>query len=590
MSRTRLALLVVVGLLCAPPAWGFIHFVCTDTTLCTPDPILYPDPGDYAEYESIATALGAAASADSVFVTRGVYYESVGLVSGVLLRGGYDYDFTTYLPGTFISTINGSSTTAGVTANASAGPGTILEGFTITDAGGTTGAAVVVVGGEVIVRDCRITNNRNLGLAGGVYVNSGATVRLENNRISGNASLGSGGGVRVAFSTLEMIGNTISGNTAVHFGGGLYAVASEVVCTSNVFEGNSAGTGGGAAHFEETSTPVTFSGDDFLLNSGGFGGAIWLKNESIAEIEDADFTGNHATVSGGAIALHTLSEVTTTDCRFTDCTAGARGGAIFALEAFVTVLGTDPSFGSSAGWFSGCTADTTGGAIYARLSSGEISGARFTGCRADSMGGGFFISQSQFTITENLVDECESDEGGGIALQGDNTSCPQSHLLNNTVSRCSGTGDAGEHPAGGITVAGVSTHDIALLAGNIVSHILQGTGIRCRRGSASATGTGRPTIRCSSFHNEPGNTEDPVYGNNCTAAFDVDTTNRSGVDPLHCGTTDYRLQVTSPEVGSNCAQALPGRANRGYTDETCTVPPPQAIQASSWGRIKSRYR
>jgi hypothetical protein len=254
------------------------------------------------------------------------------------------------------------------------------------------------------------------------------------------------------------------------------------------------------------------------------------------------------------------------------------------------VLGTDPTFGSSAGWFSGCTADTAeGGAIYARLSSGEISGARFTGCRADSMGGGFFISQSLFTITENLVDECEAPEGGGIMLQGDNTACPQSLVLNNTVSRCSGTGDVGDHPGGGITVAAVGTHDIALLAGNIASHTLQGAAIRCRRGG-SASGTGRPTIRCSSFHNEPGNDEDPVYGNNCVAAFDVDGTNHSGVDPLHCGTTDYRLQESSPDAGTNCAQALAGRLNRGYTDETCPGPPPQALQPSSWGRIKARYR
>ena len=589
MSRTRLALLVVLVLLSAAPARGFIHFVCTDTTLSAPDPILYPNPGDWAEYESIADALAAAASSDTVFVTRGVYYESVNLVSGVLVRGGFDYDYTTYLPGTFVSTINGSHAAAGVVADASTGPGTILEGFTITDAGGAAGAAVVVAGGEVILRENRITNNRNLGLAGGVYVNSGATVRLEDNLISGNATSGSGGGVRVAFSSVEMVGNRIFSNTAVHFGGGLYAVASAVACTSNVFDGNSAGTGGGAAHFEEASPPATFYDDDFLMNSGGFGGAIWLRNESFAELEEVDFTGNHATRSGGAIALHTLSEVTITNCRFTDCTADARGGAIYALEAALTVLGTDPTFGASAGWFSGCTADTTGGAIYARVATGEISGLRFTSCRADSMGGGLFISQSRLTVTENLVDDCVAPEGGGMTVQGENTGCPQSIVLNNTVSRCSGTGDPGDNPGGGITVAAVANHDIALLAGNIVSHTLQGAAIRCRRGGA-ASGTGRPTIRCSSFHNEPGNPEIEVYGNNCQAAFAVDQTNRAGVDPLHCGTTDYRLQESSPEVGANCPQALPNRANRGYTDETCPGPPPHALEASSWGRIKARYR
>lgn len=141
-----------------------------------------------------------------------------------------------------------------------------------------------------------IYNKGNLGDLNGVtFVNNTAET-------NGGAILNSNGGKILSISN-SIFKNNRSSNGG---GGAIYNKAGEITTISKtVFEGNVAKKGNGGAIFNGGSTGATISLDDvqFIGNSAenGAGGAI--SASGITNIANATFTGNTASVEGGAINL-----------------------------------------------------------------------------------------------------------------------------------------------------------------------------------------------------------------------------------------------------------------------------------------------
>lgn len=190
------------------------------------------------------------------------------------------------------------------------GENSILDG----NIAGNAGGAIYNLEDVVVEEGVQFTNN-SAKLGGAIY-NKGSLgdlngVTFANNtaETNGGAILNSNGG-KIASISNSIFKNNKSSNGG---GGAIYNKAGEITTISKtVFEGNVAEKGNGGAIFNGGSTGATISLDDvqFIGNSAenGAGGAI--SASGITNIANATFTGNTASVEGGAINLDGSAELT----------------------------------------------------------------------------------------------------------------------------------------------------------------------------------------------------------------------------------------------------------------------------------------
>lgn len=267
MPVTRLPALAACSALCATAAAGTINV----------------GPG-----ESIQAAIDAAGPGDEIEVAPGTYAELIDFGGkAITLRSS---------AGAEVTTIDGQGAGRTVSCTSAEGPGTVLEGFTITGGSEVAGGGMRVENGSPAVAACIFTGNTatygaalyNLDssptLVGCTFVDNAATVRagaIYNNNSSPVAGdcmfirnqAGSGGAVYVSTGTPSFTNCVFAGNVA-SFGGALFNInASNPVLLNCALAGNEAGSGG--AIFNNTGAPrlinCTLSG-----NSGSGGGLSTL--------------------------------------------------------------------------------------------------------------------------------------------------------------------------------------------------------------------------------------------------------------------------------------------------------------------------
>ncbi|MCL1973096.1 MAG: autotransporter domain-containing protein [Endomicrobia bacterium] len=156
-------------------------------------------------------------------------------------------------------------------------------------------------------------NNAGNGGYGGFLWTRSSSVSFGNALIGGaNAGDGNiayyGGGVYAVDSANIVFKGTdtiFSNNISYLEGGGIAAAVNSTVtfnAVSNVsFQNNMANNKGGAAALTEASLLVIQGGSDFIDNSAALGGAISIEGGSSAEITNGSFTGNKASLAGGAV-------------------------------------------------------------------------------------------------------------------------------------------------------------------------------------------------------------------------------------------------------------------------------------------------
>lgn len=185
--------------------------------------------------------------------------------------------------------------------------GTVV--FSGNEAGNAGGAIFVAdASSSMEIASGAVFKSNSAKLGGAVYNKgnlgdlNGVTFANNTAETNGGAILNSNGG-KIASISNSIFKNNRSSNGG---GGAIYNKAGEITTISRtVFEGNIAEKGNGGAIFNGGSTGATISLDDvqFIGNSAenGAGGAI--SASGITNIANATFTGNTASVEGGAINL-----------------------------------------------------------------------------------------------------------------------------------------------------------------------------------------------------------------------------------------------------------------------------------------------
>ena len=217
--------------------------------------------------ESIQAAIDVAGAGDEIIVAAGTYFETIDFLGKAIALRSSDGPLATIidgsgLGGSVVQCVNGE------------GPGTILQGFTITGGDADTGGGMRNVNSSPTVRECIFT-----------------------------------------------------GNTAVDRGGGMYNRAGAPTITGTVFSDNSSGEMGGGMFNIDGATPTI---DDCLFTRNISNKGAGMRNylNSHATVMNSVFSYNIAGEEGGGMDNRKNSNVLVLSCRFIGNTAGSGGGGM----------------------------------------------------------------------------------------------------------------------------------------------------------------------------------------------------------------------------------------------------------------------
>ncbi len=311
----------------------------------------YPDDRNVNEYETILTGDLNGDDQDD-FVNYGENSHHVVVAShlnepaeldGVTVTGGYaDGACCFYNRGAGVYVVDSNVVVRNCKIIANTAPE--VEGAYTVRGGGM----YIVTGREVTIIDTRFERNVAWEHGGAVYVYN------VNPTFTGctftNNSAGYGGAVAARGTTINMNDCRFEGNTAIG-GGGAFMVWSITAATFTDcwFVGNTAtdtgrGRGGAIINWYNT-TPASLVGCGFLNNTAAVGGgAVCNYDGGSSTLTRCSFWGNEAPF-GGAILndnqygpIGVFEVVTSTDCLFSGNYASIAGGAMFDLSDVLNTI------------------------------------------------------------------------------------------------------------------------------------------------------------------------------------------------------------------------------------------------------------
>lgn len=249
---------------------------------------------------TVQQAIDMSRDGDVIDVAAGTWYEVLDLSGRSILIKGRTGE------GDTIIDASGRNDSV-VRCISGEGPGTVLEGLTLTAGSGhrgmhgpelSLGGGLLALGSKPTIRNCRFIDNTATMNGGGVYCGKGADIRFENCTFSGNAAE-KGGGLLCVDSSPVLIGCTFERNRARYSGGGMYAA-----------------TG---------SSPV-LRDCTFKANNAAFQGGAVCTMQSAGELLDCEFDFNRAGMKGGAIYFGFRATMKVSACAFASPTDGIEGG------------------------------------------------------------------------------------------------------------------------------------------------------------------------------------------------------------------------------------------------------------------------
>lgn len=280
----------------------------------------------------------------------------------------------------------------GLNFHRSEGPGSVLEGVTITNA----------------YTDSPISSG------GGVYCDRDSDPTLINCVFLGNTAY-FGGGLACYFSSLTVVGCRFEGNSAAR-GAGMTARYSSPTLIGCTFSGNAVSGGEGdnlgGGVFLEQSNPE-FTECEFLENTtNGSGGGIYCYSGSSPVLTKCTLSGNTANVFGGGLVCWALSSPVLNDCMIWENIANLFGGGIYCDG------GSSPALIECT--ISGNDATQCGGGLYC----GGNTLAALTKCtltmNSAGVGGGIYCDSNAAPTLANVI-VAFSENGEAIHCDDDGT-------------------------------------------------------------------------------------------------------------------------------------------------------------------------
>ena len=276
------------------------------------------------------------------------------------------------------------------------------------------GDIVVLVYGNLTIRDTKGGGKITGGTSCGVRVGMNGTLTLEGGEISGNASSGFGGGIYVSSGTIIMKGGTVCHNSAPSYGGGIYLSNAAMTMSGGTVSSNSASARGGGIYLTDNSS-LTMTGGVISENSAIYGGGVYAAKGCSFRLTDGEISSNTADSYGG-VYLESES------------TLNIEGGSVTGNEAaYVPAVCFDGTCNISGGSITGNvgTDSQFHGAVrvssnYAslRLSGDPIIKDNFVGGQQSNV---YLISTNNLTITGELADTAHigiEKENDGVFTSG----------------------------------------------------------------------------------------------------------------------------------------------------------------------------
>jgi predicted outer membrane repeat protein len=260
-----------------------------------PDPQVYNGHTYVGTYNTIADAIKAASSGDTIWLASGGTFDEHGLTINKNL------DFNVFNKSQATINAQGKGQVFFIVGDVTVE----LENLILENGKATDGGAISNVG-TLTVKDCTFTGNKATD-DGGAISNDGV-LNVTDSIFTGNKATDDAGGaiynLPIGFS---VIGSTFTNNTA-NYGGAIYNAGGSsnypVKILSSTFTSDSAKQGG--AIFNDYDSTLTVTSSTFKDNTGinsefpSDGGAIDNRNNGILIIKTSTFTNNNAN-DGGAI-------------------------------------------------------------------------------------------------------------------------------------------------------------------------------------------------------------------------------------------------------------------------------------------------
>ncbi|MGA1399693.1 MAG: right-handed parallel beta-helix repeat-containing protein [Phycisphaerales bacterium] len=288
-------------------------------------------PGTYLvpdQFGSIQAAIAAVADGSEIVVQPGTYFEHlVFLGKSIVVRSESGPESTV---------IDGGGAGSVVVFRSGEGPATRIEGFTITNGGGSAGsggAGVLVESSSPTIRGNRIVGNTTNLLGGGLIVYGFSSPRIEENLIADNAA-GDGGGIYIQVENTRVFvhRNTIEDNVCNGgFGGGVLCWNGSLELVGNEIAGNvGADSGGGVFVLFSGDTPHHLEANEILDNvANDDGGGLWFANGGAILLVNNLITGNAAPSGAG---LYARGTGTRRNCTISGNLASSEGGGLYYGE------------------------------------------------------------------------------------------------------------------------------------------------------------------------------------------------------------------------------------------------------------------
>jgi len=410
-------------------------------------------------YCSIQTAIDNAVDTDEIVVAPGTYFERIDFIGkSITLRSSDGPD---------MAIIDAQQMGTVVSCRSGEGPGTVLEGFTITGGTGTdlpdddpdlglVGGGMLNTGSSPTVVNCTFVGNTAGDYGGGMY-NNFSDPTVANCTFDGNTAYRAAGMLNIYTSNPMVIGCTFIGNSAADYGGAMFNfINSDATVINCLFSGNTADRGGGMYNLfaDPTVTDCIFSGNSAEGLGGGMAGAF-----SSPTVSDSTFSGCTAEWGGGMANSDYYCSPTITNCTFTGNTAVSAGGGMNSSGGCSPTV-IDCTFSGNTAISGGgmssdesltlvdCTFDRNeagrGGGLYCVAGSPMLIRCTFDRNAAEYRGGGLY-SGGQFGHGNPTLVDCTftgntaGTDGGGMHNQSN---------FGPTVTSCTFIGNTAEDGGG----------------------------------------------------------------------------------------------------------------------------------------------
>lgn len=282
------------------------------------------------DHHSINAAIDAASDGDVIQLAAETYFEGVAVDprgKAVTIRGSTDSS------GEPNSILDGDTGHQVISCRSGETEGTVFQDLIIQHGSAGGGGGMGNIGSSPTLVNCRFRNNHAHDYGGGMLVYAGGP-SLVDCTFEENSTTFAGGAMYIDNSDCRITRCTFRRNTTPGRGGGVANLGDGDSTLDHCrFEDNTALEGGGIYNYSSRPilTACLFTGNAFMINSGGdFGGGMYNHNSDPMLI-DCTFRGNYGVEYGGGL-FNYLSAPILDGCLITDNLTSGLGGGIASFE------------------------------------------------------------------------------------------------------------------------------------------------------------------------------------------------------------------------------------------------------------------